>query len=212
MPGLDIHAGIWRALEEAGIVATEVAGTSAGAIVGAANACGWSAAAFEEYLRAHDDASVRHARPCWPVRIPWVESVFENDLILCMLEGALPPVWTKLVKPFSAWACVERNGAIVNVARPELTGSPAEAVHASMSLPGIFPSVTLGDGERYVDGGMRFNLPLLSNWREFDEVWLLIGHTKPEDYKGTGIRKTNPGRQWGSCWNQANKEIPQVAS
>ena len=56
-----------------------------------------------------------------------------------------------------------------------------------MSISGIFPAVRLLDGERYVDGGMRFNLPLLSNWKDFDDVWLLIGHTKPEDYVGNDI-------------------------
>jgi predicted acylesterase/phospholipase RssA len=187
MPGLDIHAGIWAALEASGIFATDLSGTSAGAIVGAANAIGWKAAGFGEYLRQHDDSDVRHGRSLWQVRAPWLESIHDNDRIRIILETVMPPQWIKVTKPFSAWACRKRTGSRVNVARPELAETPADAVLASMAISGIFPSVRLLDGEDYVDGGMRFNLPLLSNWRDYDEVWLLIGKTRPQDYEGTGI-------------------------
>jgi predicted acylesterase/phospholipase RssA len=187
MPGLDLHAGIWTALEKAGIFATEISGTSAGAIVGAANACGWHAAGFEEYLRQHKDSDVRHEHLFWKARAPFLESIHDSDRIRIILDGIIPPAWGKIAKPFHAWACRQRNGERINVARPELATTPAEAVLASMSISGIFPSICLLDGERYVDGGLRFNLPLLSNWRDFDEVWLLIGQTRPQDYSGRGI-------------------------
>ena len=187
MPGLDLHAGIWRALETAGIFATEISGTSAGAIVGAANAVGWHAPGFEDYLRQHGDGDVRHERPFWKLRAPFLESIHDSDRIQVILEAVLPPLWNKVAKPFHAWACKQRNGERVNVARPELAEMPSDAVLASMSISGIFPAVTLLDGENYVDGGMRFNLPLLSNWQDYDEVWLLIGKTRPQDYKGRGI-------------------------
>lgn len=185
MPGLDIHAGIWRALEDHGIVATDLSGTSAGAIVAAANSAGWSAASFDEFLRCHDDDSVRHERPFWKIRAPWLESVHDSDRILAVLEGMLPVTWDKYRKPIHVWACKRRNGERVNVAREE--NVPALAILASMSICGIFPAVTLADGEAYIDGGPRFNLPLLPNWREYDEVWLIIGRTRPQDYKGGGI-------------------------
>ncbi|MEI6165996.1 MAG: patatin-like phospholipase family protein [bacterium] len=187
MPGLDIHAGIWLALEDMGIQATEISGTSAGAIVGSMNACGWSAAAGVEYLQFHKDDDVRHERPFWKLRFPWLESIHDNDRIMCVLNGFLPTSWNMIRKPFSAWACNKRTGEKVNVARPELANSPAMAVLASMSICGLFPSVPLLDGEDYIDGGYRFNLPLPSNWHDFDEVYLLIGKPRPHDYKGTGI-------------------------
>jgi len=187
MPGLDIHAGIWRALERAGIFATAISGTSAGAIVGAANAVGWRAAGFEEYLRQHDDGDVRHERAFWKLRAPFLDSIHDSDRIRVILEAILPPSWAKFAKPFSAWACKQRDGERINVARPELAEMPADAVLASMSISGIFPAVKLLDGENYIDGGIRFNLPLLSNWHDFDEVWLLIGKTRPQDYAGRGI-------------------------
>jgi predicted acylesterase/phospholipase RssA len=187
MPGLDIHAGIWLALEDMGIQATEISGTSAGAIVGAMNAFGWSAAGAVEYLQFHKDDDVRHERPLWKFRFPWLESIHDNDRIIVMLDGVLHPSWKTMLKPFSAWACNRRTGDKMNVARPELADRPATAVLASMSICGLFPSVPLLDGEEYIDGGYRFNLPLPTNWRDFDEVYLLIGKPRAHDYQGTGI-------------------------
>jgi predicted acylesterase/phospholipase RssA len=116
-----------------------------------------------------------------------LESIHDNDRALCVLDGFLPVSWTQLRKPFSAWACNKQTGAKVNVARPELAERPAIAVLASMSICGLFPAVLLLDGRYYIDGGYRFNLPLLTNWQDFDEVYLLIGKPRPHDYQGTGI-------------------------
>lgn len=187
MPGLDIHAGIWLALEDMGIHATEISGTSAGAIVGSMNACGWSAAGAVEYLQCHSDDDVRHERPFWKLRFPWLNSIHENDRIITCLDGFLPLSWAGMRKPFSAWACNKQTGEKMNVARIELAARPTDAVLASMSICGFFPPVPLLDGNQYIDGGMRFNLPLLSNWRDFDEVYLLVGKPRPRDYHGDDI-------------------------
>ena len=187
MPGLDIHAGIWLALEDMGIHATEISGTSAGAIVGAMNAFGWSAAGAVEYLTHHSDDDFRHERPFWKVRFPWLESIHDNDRIMTSLDGVLPADWSKITTPFSAWACNKRTGEKVNVARREMADRPATAVLASMSICGMFPSVHLLDGKEYIDGGYRFNLPLPTNWSDFDEIYLLIGKPRPHEYQGTGI-------------------------
>lgn len=187
MPGLDIHAGIWMALSEMGIYASELSGTSAGAIVGAANASGFSAKGFADHLREYSDSHLRHERPFWKLRLPWIESIQDNDRIRISLEGILPPSWSQLRKPFSAWAVRQRTGEVVNVARPELAATPADAVLASMSICGLFPAVSLLDGEDYIDGGVRFNLPLLSNWRDYDAVYLLIAKPRPQDYQGKGV-------------------------
>jgi predicted acylesterase/phospholipase RssA len=183
MPGLDIHAGMWLALEEAGINATHISGTSAGAIVGAHNAAGWSAPAFIEFIRAHKDADVRHERPFWKFRLPWIESIQDNDRIRVVLEGSLPVAWDGLKKPFAAWAVRRDTADLVNVARPELAPTPADACLASMAICGMFPSVPLLDGNRYIDGGVRFNLPFHSaDAIDMDEVYLLVGKPRPAPY------------------------------
>lgn len=187
MPGLDIHAGIWLALEEAGIYPTMISGTSAGAIVGAMMACGWHAHGAAEYLMVHKDDDFRHERPFWKVRLPWIESIHLSDRIEVCLDGCLPLEWSRMQIPFMAWACNKRNGVAVNVARPELAGRPAEAVLASMSISGLFPSVRLLDGEDYIDGGMRFNLPLPMPYDDYEEVYLFIAQPLPQDYRGSGV-------------------------
>jgi len=183
MPGLDIHAGIWRALECAGIVATDVSGTSAGAIVSAYDSAAWSAIQFESYLRGHDDDSIRHPHAGWPLRIPWLESIHDNDRVYAVLDGSLPGDWTYLRKPFAAWATRLRDRERINVARPGIAATPALAALASMSIGGLFPAVTLADGESYVDGGLRYNLPFMeAEAADYDDVYLLIASPRAERY------------------------------
>ena len=52
LPGLDVHAGAWLALEEKGIVPDRLAGCSAGAITSAFQAAGMTAREFVGILRA----------------------------------------------------------------------------------------------------------------------------------------------------------------
>ena len=182
MPGLDIHAGIWSALTQCGIVSTANSGTSAGAIVSAMDSTGWHPDNAVDYLRLHDDASVRDPHAFWYLRAHWLESIHDNARIKIVLDGALPYAWYNVVKPFSAWATRLSDCAYINVARPEIAATPADAVLASMSICGLFPSVTLLDGETYIDGGVRFNLPLTLDWEDYDDVYLLIASPRPADY------------------------------
>lgn len=182
MPGLDIHAGIWLALTSAGIKSTANSGTSAGAIVAAFDSAGWRCDQFEEFLRNHDDASIRHEHFAWKARLPWLESIHANDRIRAVLEGALPVEWSRLGKPLYAWATRLRDGASRDVASEERADFPAEAVLASMSISGFFPPVQLKDGELYVDGGTSNNLGLSPDWMTYDEVWLLVASPRPQDY------------------------------
>ena len=64
--------------------------------------------------------------------------------------------------------------------RNSVVASLDDAVLASMSISGVFPHVNI-NGEDYADGGVRANLPLPANWREFDEIYLLIA-SRPVDY------------------------------
>jgi NTE family protein len=186
MPGLDLHAGMWLALQEAGIVATDCAGTSAGAIVGAMDAAGLSPERAIGILVALSDSDMRAPLPFWKLRIPWLDYWLRLDPIRAVLESTLPASWDQMVKRLSVWSTRLGDYQAVNVARPELAATPTDAVLSSMAISGIFPSVGLLDGNAYCDGGPRRNLPLPANWRDYDEVWLLIGSTRPKEYKRTG--------------------------
>jgi predicted acylesterase/phospholipase RssA len=186
LPGLDILAGMWLALEEAGIESTVNSGTSAGAIIGAMNSAGKSARQTADYLRELQDDDVRHARPFWPFRLGKIDSIMYNDRVLERLEEMLPSQHYKLQKPLFAWAVRRRGRAVANVCSPAIAQDPAVAVLASSAIPGFFPPVLLRDGELYSDGCTRFNLPLPADWQSYDEVWLLIGRKRAQDYRGGG--------------------------
>ncbi len=185
MTGLDILSGIWLGLEEDGIVSTENSGTSAGGIVSAVDSFGHSAEFFANYLRGLRDEDVRSERPFWKLRIPWLDHFMLTDQIERQLKKVLPSRFESLGKKTHIWATRARDGSLSEMSQV------AEDVHtallASLAISGVFPRVEV-NGEEYVDGGVRFNLPLLSTWKDFDEVWLLIGQGRPEEYgKKRGI-------------------------
>ncbi len=186
MPGLDIHAGIWRALEDSGIRATACIGTSAGALVSAMDASGWTAAQAEAFLQAQSDDAMRSERFAWKLRIPWLDSWLKHEPIRALLDAHLPGQFSDLEKPLRVCCTGVADGSRMTFSAA--CGNPwlREAVLASMSISGVFPWVPIG-GEWYADGGARANLPLPDDWHTWDEVWLLIA-TRPTFY-----RKRNRG-------------------
>lgn len=185
MPGLDIHAGILAALADHNFAPTAVAGTSAGALIGALLAAGRSPANIVALLTGLSDRDVRSERLLWKMRLPWLDSFMENAPIRSLLKEWLPPTWEEMRLPYQAWATELLSGASVNVANPTIAACPADAALASMSICGVFPPVALADGLQYVDGGVRRNLPLPHNFTQYDEVFLLIASQRPPDYRKT---------------------------
>jgi NTE family protein len=142
------HIGILRALEQAGIVPDMVAGTSIGALVGAAYA--------SERLDPLEQ---------WVTQIDWWEIIRYMDLRLGGVEGERlmqafrervqdVPIET-LPKPFGAVATDLHTGREVWFQN----GSLLEAVRASIALPGLFSPVRYRD-RWLVDGGLVDPLPI----------------------------------------------------
>ncbi len=142
------HIGVLRALEQAGIVPDIVAGTSIGALVGAAYA-GGRLDRLEE----------------WVTQIDWWEIIRYMDLRLGGVEGERlmrafrervddVPIET-LPKPFGAVATDLHSGREVWFQE----GSVLEAVRASIAVPGLFSPVRYR-GRWLVDGGLVDPLPV----------------------------------------------------
>ena len=194
LPGLDIHAGIWKALTELGITPTANAGTSAGAIMAAFCSAGIAQSDIERILRSLSDNEVRAERFAWKVRALWIDWFLDNAPIRAILAKLLPERWMDLRRPLSVVATRVRDGKQTvfsgpssGVRCPSSDFVPLrDAVLASMSISGVFPHVDIL-GEDYADGGVRANLPLPANWREFDEIYLLIA-SRPVDYRPSGQR------------------------
>lgn len=177
------HIGVLRALEELHVPIDYIAGTSMGAIVGGYYAAGYSPEEIEDLLRNTDWPGAFSDEPersgvtmrkkdldadlLIPHRLGFNRGKLQ--LPLGMLEGqkldqifqrALLPVrdirdFDRLRIPFRALATDLATGAEVVLGH----GSLADAIRASMSIPGIFAPVVLND-RLLVDGGMSNNLPI----------------------------------------------------
>jgi predicted acylesterase/phospholipase RssA len=180
LPGLDIHAGIWLALEAAGIRAHAHAGTSAGAVAAAFAALGHPAGCYADTLRRLADADVRRERFAWQVRIPWIDHFLEPAPIWRELKQAFAPeeLFSDCEAALSVHATRDADGAHVAFCAGEIV----PALMASMAIAGVFPPVEIA-GEKFSDGGTTANLPLPQGWEAFSEVWLLIA-ARPLEYPG----------------------------
>lgn len=186
LPGLDIHAGIWLAMEQAGITATECWGTSAGALISAFDASLASARISAGIIRELSDREIRRPRAFWKCRVPWIDSYLDPAPIRARLDRLLP-AWDGLVKGFECYATDTADGIAVGLhhtCRGQCTLQ--DAVQASMAISGVFPPVRIGPRE-YADGGVSRNLPAPKFHTEaWDEIWLIVASGDPDTYQRHG--------------------------
>ena len=177
------HIGVLQALDELGVPVDYIAGTSMGAIIGGLYASGYSVAEINEILTGMDwewamldrpDRTERtmrakelEAQVLIPYRIGFNDGRLE--LPLGLIEGQhldqvfreilLPVIDTHdfddLPVPFRAIATDLVTGDEVILSG----GSLPDALRASMSVPGVFAPVTIGE-QLLIDGGMSNNLPV----------------------------------------------------
>jgi NTE family protein len=160
-----------------------IAGTSMGALVGAMYASGMSVDDIEKtvlsldwprlfddslerpersFRRKHDDELVVSAPGVGIGRkgVKIAGGILGGERILLLFENLVEPVATiedfdRLPIPYRAVAADINNGEPVVISGGDL----ALAMRASMSLPGLFPPVPIGD-RILVDGGIARNLPI----------------------------------------------------
>jgi NTE family protein len=169
--GLDIHTGIWSALDRAGIESTANCGTSAGAIMAALNSANQSAWGTNKLIRSLTDDDVRDERFAWALRMLSIDSFMLTDKIEGLLAQLLPATFEELRKPLLIFATDDVMGTSASFDSGELR----KAVLASMSIAGVFTPVTYSGGI-YSDGGTTNNaaIPSLESLDRYDEVYVLI--------------------------------------
>src|SRR5688572_12379045 len=143
------HVGVIKALEQAGIVADIVTGSSSGAVVAALYAAGHSAKTLEELaISVERDALVDVTLFGKGWVLGEALQQFVNQAVGGRpLEG--------LARPFAVTATRARDGAPVVFNR----GDTGLAVRASASVPNVFISPVIR-GEEYVDGGLTTPVPV----------------------------------------------------
>lgn len=177
------HVGVLKVLEQLRVPVDCIAGTSMGAIVGAAYASGMSVAELEREVRAlttealFDDEPPRADRPmrrkqddAYPFIGPEFGVSIKDGLTLpkgAVSGTALEAVLRRLVRsrsdtafdalpiPFRAVATDIATGGMVIFKE----GNLAQAVRASMSVPGVMAPISIDD-RLLGDGGLVRNLPV----------------------------------------------------
>jgi NTE family protein len=146
------HTGVMKVLEREGIPISVIAGSSIGAIVGAAHAAGIPVSEVEQEWR--DDMLAKLARSFLPtLSLAGLSSGKEKRKVLQRLLG--DHRIEDLEIPFAAVACDIDTGEAVVIDR----GSLIDAVQASASIPGIFEPVRVGE-RLLIDGGLVEPLPV----------------------------------------------------
>jgi len=145
------HIGVLRVLEEHGVVPDVVAGTSIGAVVGAA------------YVFGKLDEVETAAR-----RVNWLEVIRLTDIRFGKSGLLGGDAIAREIRKYLGEARFEDADRPFAVVAADLahdkevvirSGPVADAVRASISLPGIFAPVAR-DGQLLIDGGMKNPVPV----------------------------------------------------
>jgi len=142
--------GAVRALAEAGIDIDVLTGTSMGSVIAGSLAYVEDPEALTEYLVE----GFSHANII-DYTLPVVSLTSGNGLTAAIEHTCGPILIEELAVPFS---CLSTNLTTATLVEHR-SGRVADALRASVSLPGVFPPVCI-DGQLLVDGGVMENLPV----------------------------------------------------
>jgi NTE family protein len=143
------HVGVIKTLEAHGITPTIVVGTSAGSVVGALYAGGYSGFDLQKIAFGLEEGSVSdYAMPD--------RGFIKGEQLQNYINKALQnrPI-ERLNKTFAAMATDLQSGEPTLFRR----GNTGMAVRASSSVPGVFQPVAI-NGREYVDGGLSSPVPV----------------------------------------------------
>ena len=147
------HIGVLRALEDVGVKPDYLSGTSMGGIIAAGYAAGMSTYQLEEVVLefAKFRTMMKLADPTLPR-----SGLFQGNKLLDFMEQYLSSKkFADLLIPLTLVAVDLNSGREVHLR----DGSVAEALRATISVPGLLSPVERG-GMKLVDGGLLNNLPV----------------------------------------------------
>ena len=161
------HIGVLKGIEEDGVEVAAIAGSSMGSLIGALSAQGLSAVEMEALVCSID--WVRLGR----VMVTSVSGRAFHDMLRETFGGTLIE---DLTVAFAAVCCDLDTGEMVVLD----TGDLAEAVCASSAIPGILPSVRVGN-RRLVDGAVVDPVPVTAARSMAPGPILAVSVVRPSD-------------------------------
>lgn len=172
------HIGVLKALDESGYRAEVVVGTSAGSLVGAFYAAGYTPWQMEEValkVRDIDVADLNSANK---------RGMFAGEALQKLVNDYVrqQPI-EKLKLTFGAVATNLHSGEAVLLR----SGDTGQAVRASCAIPGVFVPAQVG-GNELVDGGLVSPLPVrFARALGATQVIAVDVGTKPQNNVGSGL-------------------------
>ncbi len=145
------HLGVIRAIEEAGIEVSCIAGTSMGALIGAIHAAG----KLDELEASFRDFDWKKTASFFDVVLPKSGLLDGAKVVELVRTHIHADAIEMLGKPFAAVATDIVSGEEVVIR----SGDVIDAVRASISVPGIFTPVR-SNGRVLVDGGLTNPVPV----------------------------------------------------
>jgi NTE family protein len=166
------HIGVFRALQELRIEPTVVAGTSIGALIGAAYARGMSVSEMADRARALKRRDLfRINRMGMILERQHSPAIYLEEPLRQVVESVVAAKsFDQLKKTLLVNTVDIQRGSQVVWGLPGLRDvSVLDAVYASCALPGFYPPGNI-DGRLCVDGGVIDNLPVSIAGRGMDVV------------------------------------------
>lgn len=175
--GFYTHAAFMAALHEAGWFPSQIAGTSAGALVGLVCGAGKTGREVQDFFW---QPGVRLSFLDWlaPLRVPGVFTSMAGSGILSG-KNALRFLRARLGQPrLEDFQAPQVQFAVTNLSRVEAQmvreGDATAYAVASCAIPGLFCNQII-DGERWCDGGVAMHVPF-GHWVDDDSVDTVIIH------------------------------------
>lgn len=157
-----VHAGAWRAIQEAGIEVAEIVGTSIGSLVGASIAGGSSPDELTAQARALTKGDIVDVNR-WALLPMGIrqQSIFHGTALREYVERVLPVLeWDELAIPLTVNAVDLESGNTIWFGAGGRTDIPLpDAIYASSALPVFYPPLSV-EGMHLVDGGIMDTVPI----------------------------------------------------
>lgn len=178
------HIGVLKAFEENGIEFDEVAGTSAGSIIGALYAYGLNSQEIYNFAKTLDEDEIRTSK------IPFIPS--KNEGLQNIIKRSIGDVYfDELKKSLTVVAVDLYTGQECRIKE----GNVAKAVAGSCAVPLIFKPVEF-DKYLLADGGLHNNIPA-DVVRNMGCKYVIAVDVNPT--RGSGTRSTKLTDQLSAC-------------